>query len=71
MRTKSFDHGELKHPFSQVKRNLNFQEILKLAPLPQKKKKKKKRRGMGLKRIIIFKKSLNKPPFPKKKKKNK
>jgi hypothetical protein len=40
MRTKSFDHGELKHPFSQVKRNLNFQEILKLAPLPQKKKKK-------------------------------
>jgi serine protease inhibitor ecotin len=43
MRTKSFDHGELKHPFSQVKRNLNFQEILKLAPLPQKKKKTSKK----------------------------
>jgi len=52
MRTKSFDHGELKHPFSQVKRNLNFQEILKLAPLPQKKKKKKKKKTS--KKVIVI-----------------
>jgi hypothetical protein len=34
MRTKSFDHGRLKHPFSQ--------EIPKLAPLPKKEKRKEK-----------------------------
>jgi hypothetical protein len=36
MRTKSFGHGRLKCPFSQVEGDLDLQEILKLTPLPKK-----------------------------------
>ncbi len=36
MRTKSFVHGSLKHLFSQVEGDLDFQETFKLAPLPKK-----------------------------------
>jgi hypothetical protein len=36
MRTKSFGHGRLKCPFSQVEKDLDFQEILKLTPLTKK-----------------------------------
>ncbi len=42
MRTKSFVHGSLKHLFSQVEGDLDFQETFKLAPLPKKITTKKK-----------------------------
>ncbi len=42
MRTKSFGHAGLKHSFSQVEKDLDLQEILKLAPLPKKRATKKK-----------------------------
>jgi hypothetical protein len=38
MRTKCFGHGGLKCTFSQVEGDLDFQEILKLTPLPKKEK---------------------------------
>jgi hypothetical protein len=36
MRTKSFGHGGLKCPFSQVEGDLNLQVVLKLTPLSKK-----------------------------------
>jgi hypothetical protein len=36
MRTKSFGHGRLKCPFSQVEGDLDLQEVLKLTPFSKK-----------------------------------
>ncbi len=42
MRKEIFGHGRLKHSFSQVEGDLNFQEISRHAPLPKKIATKKK-----------------------------
>jgi 5,10-methylene-tetrahydrofolate dehydrogenase/methenyl tetrahydrofolate cyclohydrolase len=42
MKKKKFSHARLKHSFSQMERDLDLQEIPKLAPLPKKRITKKK-----------------------------